>query len=167
MSKFKDSVGRYFTQGLFWETCTPENKDRAIYTLKEQEHHGLPSLKTLYLELSTSPEAGEYDFAIQCLDGWKHWSHLCSISWFKPILAEWREELEVKVRSQAIKQIAAQAKGKARSYQAAKFMAEKGWVSAKEAGRPTKADIVREARIAAGVTSEVEDDLRRLSLVKK
>jgi len=163
MSKFKDSIGRYFTKGLFWETCKPENKDWASYTLKEVDHKGLPSLKVLYLKLSTSPGAGEYDFAKACLGGWKHWLVLTESAWFKPYLEEWREELEIKVRSEAIKQIAKHAKSE-KGYQASKFLADCGW-NLHKAGRPSKAEVTREARIAANVKSEVDDDLKRLQLV--
>lgn len=154
---FKDSVGRWFTKGLFWETCKPENKGWASYTLKEQEHEGLPSLKALYLQAS---DPTEYEFAKAHLGGWLHWKTLCQSSWFQPHLEEWREELEIKLRSEAIKKIAEHSRGD-KGYQAAKFLADRGW-DLRKAGAPSKEEKERERKVQSRMHDEIDEDMARI-----
>lgn len=157
MNSFKDSMNRWYTKGLFWETCFPENKSRATYTLKEQEHKGLPSLKQLYLD---SEDLTEYSFATEYLGGWLHWKTLCKCAWFIPHLSDWREELEVRIRSKGIKSMIEHSltpKGQT----SAKWLAEKGWVE-KKRGAPSASEVKAELKQQAGIHAEVEDDLLRL-----
>jgi len=92
-SKFKNASGARYTRGLFLETT--ENLESALYTLKEYDHQSKPSLKRLYLEGS---DTTEWDFANRYLDNYSHWKQLTETSWFKPIVAEWREELRLKLK---------------------------------------------------------------------
>lgn len=154
---FKDSMGRWFTKGLFWETCRPDNKEWASYTLKEQEHEGLPSLKALYLETS---DPTEYEFATSYLGGWLHWKALCECSWFQPHLEDWREELEVKLRSEGIKKIAEHSRGE-KGYQAAKYLADRGW-DMRKAGAPSKEERARELKVQSRLHDEIDDDMARI-----
>jgi hypothetical protein len=157
MDKFKDSMGRWYTKGLFWEMCFPENKARASYTLKESEHKGLPSLKQLYLD---SEDLTEYEFAVDHLGGWNHWKALRKCKWFAPHLADWQEELEVRVRSQGIKALISHSLSP-KGQTSAKWLAEKGWVD-KKRGAPSKAEVNAELKQQAGIHAEVEGDLLRL-----
>lgn len=154
---FKDSMGRWFTKGLFWETCSPENKKWASYTLKDQEHEGLPSLKSLYLECA---DVTEYEFAKQYLGGWQHWKALKQSKWFVQHHEEWQEELEVKMRSDAIRNIALRSKDD-KGYQAAKYIADKGW-DLRKAGAPSKAEKEREMKIQSRMHDDVDSDLERI-----
>lgn len=154
-----DSMGKPLTQGLFLEINYGEN---AIYTLKEQdhEHNGkqYPSLKRLYLECA---DPTEYDFATTYLLSWKHWLRLCENKALRVHIDEWRDELEIKLRSSAIKYILSTSQGPLANVQAAKWVADRGW-STRGAGRPTKAEVEREKKIAASIVDEYSADIVRL-----
>lgn len=152
-----DSMGKFLTQSLFLEIGYG---DTALYTLKDYdcEHGGksYPSLKRLYLEME---DPLEYEFASTYLLGWKHWQRLCENKAIRKHIDEWRDELEIKLRSRAFKQ--AQNLAGSGTFQAAKWIADRGWAT-KGAGRPSKAEVEREKRIQAGIASEYEDDVIRM-----
>lgn len=157
-------MGRYRTQSLFLELYLKDTEARdlePIFTLKSDEWKGLPSAKKIYIN---SNDPTEYSVAQELLGSWEHWLKLTECSWFKPYLKEWREELEVKLRSQAIKSLinTAETKG-AKGANAAKWLAERSWKDAKR-GRFSKAELDAERKIEAGIDASVKDDLERLGL---
>lgn len=155
----KTSVGVPLTQGLFLEIGY---KDYAVYTLKDEDHiidgKTYPSLKRLYLEME---DVGEYEFANTYLLGWQHWLRLCANKAVAAHVQVWREELEIKLRSKALKEIIKKSKIET-GINAAKFLAEKGW-DKRKAGRPTKEDVERETRIQADINRMFEEDLSRIT----
>lgn len=152
-----DSIGKPITQSLFLEIGYTSN---SVYTLKEVDHEYegriYPSLKKLYLELE---DTTEYEFANKYLLGWKHWQRIAENKALKPFVTEWREELELKLRSRAVKQMMELASGG--SYQASKWLADRGW-DTRGAGRPTKADKEKMSAIADKIDSEYSADILRL-----
>jgi len=156
-SKMLDSGGKPLTQSLFLEIGYTEY---AIYTLKEEdcEYKGFtyPSLKRLYLE---TQDPTEYEFAKKHLLGWKHWKRLCENKLIRSYIDEWRDELEVCLRSKGVKDAikAAELGG----FQAAKWLADRGW-DVKPAGRPSKAEIEKEKTIQLRVRDEFSADVVRL-----
>lgn len=152
-----DTAGRPITQSLFLEIGYT---DSAIYTLKEDdyEYKGkiYPSLKKLYL---ASEDPTEYEFAKTYLLNWRHWQRICENKILQKHIDEWREELEVKLRSRAVLQAIKNAnKG---GFQAAKWLADRGWAG-RPAGRPSKLEIEKEKKVAANINSEYQDDVVRL-----
>lgn len=156
-----DDMGRPLTQSIFLEIGY---SDAAIYTLKEidHEHKGkvYPSLKRLFLEMG---DPTEYEFATTYLLGWKHWQRMCDNKLLNTHFEEWRQELEIKLRSKAVKDMINAAKDG--NYSASKWLADRGW-SNKGAGRPTKADIEGTKKILARTNDEYSSDIVRLNLVK-
>lgn len=156
-SKMYDSGGKPLTQSLFLEIGYG---DQAVYTLKEQDHYHngtlYLSLKRLYLELE---DPTEYEFATTCLLGWKHWVRLCENKVLRKHIDEWRDELEIKLRSKGVKEVMKSAT--AGNYQAAKFLADRGWIN-RGAGRPTKDEIEHEKKVQAGIADEFSADVVRL-----
>lgn len=152
-----DSMGKPLTQSLFLEIGY---SDAAIYTLKDQDHEldgkSYPSLKRLYL-LTSDPT--EYEFATTYLLGWKHWQRICENKVLRKHVDEWREELEVKLRSSGVKSAMFAAQNG--NYQAAKWLADRGW-DTRGPGRPSKAEKEREQRIQEGISDEYEADVIRL-----
>ena len=73
---------------------------------------------------------------------------------------EWREELEVLLRSDAIRAIRDMG-ADGTNYQAMKFMADRGWEK-RGAGRPSKAEASREARIRDAIGGELEAEILRM-----
>lgn len=161
-AQMQDSTGRPLTQGLFLEVGY---SDAAVYTLKDQDHElnnkRYPSLKRLYLECA---DPTEYEFATTYLLGWKHWLRLCENKMLRAHIDEWRDELEIKLRSAAIKHILETSTGPLGNVQSAKWVADRGW-AIRGAGRPSKADVEREKKIQAGMSGEFDADILRL--VKK
>lgn len=156
-----DNTGRPLTQSLFLEIGY---SDSAVYTLKDHDHEYegryLPSLKRLYLLIE---DPTEYVFATQCLLGWKHWLRICENKVIRKHIDEWRAELEYKLRSRGVREAIAQASGG--SFQAAKWLADRGWES-RGAGRPSKAEVDREKQIQANIADEYSADIHRLSNYK-
>lgn len=152
-----DSKQRYLTQSLFLEVAYNED---AIFTFKEIDYtyNGklYISLKNRYLELE---DPTEYQFANMYLLGWKHWLKICDNKMLAAHVQEWRQELEYKLRAQAVKSMIGQAK--TGSFQASKWLADRGWET-RGAGRPKDEDIKREAAFAARAENEFTADIYRL-----
>jgi hypothetical protein len=156
-NKFKDSMGRWATQSLFLEIGYG---DSAIFTLKDEDHehkgNKYLSLKRLYLAYE---DPTEYDFATKYLGGWQHWKKLQGNKEIMKHIIEWREELELKLRSQGTRDmINLSADG---NVQASKFLIEKGW-DKRPAGRPSKKEQLKEQRVKEAITAEFDGDISRL-----
>lgn len=157
-NSLKTANGIPLTQGLFLEIGY---KEYAVFTTKDEdyEYNGkvYPSLKRLYLEME---DVGEYEFATTYLLGWNHWQRLCGNKEVAKHVEEWRYELELKLRSKAIKSILKKTSVE-QGINAARWVAEKGW-DKRKAGRPTKEDIQKETRIQADLDRQFQEDLKRL-----
>lgn len=154
---FLDSEGRPKTQALFYEV---RYDSEALYSLKEYDltvgDKIFPSAKRLYLELG---DPTEYEFATKYFLGWKHWQRICQNKSISEHVEQWREELDMKLRSEAVRQTMAMAKGG--SYQAAKFMIDRGWAK-RSAGRPSKEEIERNIKFESTMAAEYSADVIRL-----
>jgi hypothetical protein len=75
---------------------------------------------------------------------------------------KWRAELEIKMRSEAVKVILEETKSGKGKYNAAKFISDAGW-RPKTKGRPSKEEIKRQTKIAAGIDAAITEDLERIA----
>ena len=129
---FKDKRMVYRTKSLFFEYRHPEYP--VLFTLKDYdlplEGGTIRSLKQIYLSLN-DPE--EYRIATEVFTSLDHWRRLTQLGWFNPSIELWREELEVKLRSEAIDHLRNQA---ANSTSAAQFLAKGSWKDKR--GRPSR-----------------------------
>ena len=154
--EFQDKMGRWFTEGMFVEVSRTDKIDAPYCLNPRNETKDMPSLKRLYLECA---DPTEYLFATTHLGGWKHWQKLLRCSWFKPHIKEWREELEIKLRAEGIREQRRLAnKG---SSNAARWLAEKGWEE-KKRGRPSKAEVAGERKREAEIEKELEEHFDRV-----
>lgn len=155
----KASNGVPLTQGLFLEI---QYGEFAVFTLKDDdyEYNGktYPSLKKLYLEME---DVVEYEFATKYLLGWTHWQRMCANKQLLKHIEEWREELELKLRSKAIKAMRDKVNTE-QGINAAKWLAEKGW-DKKGVGRPNKQQEEREKRIQEKLDADWAEDLHRIT----
>ena len=156
--QFYDTEGRPLTQSLFLEIGY--NLDYAIYTFKHHDHtfkgKTYKSIRTLYLECA---DITEYEFASKYFIGWSHWKRICENKLVKKQVAEWREELEIRLRCQGVRAVIANArKG---GYQAALWLTKRGWDN-RAAGRPSSEDIEREKKFQARAMNEFSQDAARL-----
>lgn len=161
-----DHVGAYRTQSLYLETN--RSALEPIMTLKEcnWEHKGklLPSLHLLYL---AAGDPTEYKVAIEVFGSWKAWTKQLANPSIRAYINDWREELEVQVRSKAIAAMAKTASLEgSKGTSAAKYLADKGWVKRK-AGAPSKEEKDGELKKQAEVGNHLTADFKRLGLVKK
>lgn len=164
-SEFRLSNRKRLLKGLFYET-TMADKTGVKYTLKDEDHLGFPSLSRLYLQ---SNDPTEYSFAVTHLESWDHWEMLCECNWFKPYIARWRRELEMKMKSEALSRIMSSAKQAGKDTLAAnRFLIEKGWEPKQgqtKRGRPTKDEIRDEATRLANTHAQINDDFERVMKV--
>lgn len=159
---FKDITGTFLTQALFLEL--EYKPEFAMYTLKDEDHEykGVlyPSIKRLYLECE---DVTEYEFANKYFASWSHWKRLQKNARIADHISDWREELEVKLRAQAIRNIIDQTTSDSQgSFQAAKWLADRGW-DKRAAGRPSKVEKEKEDRIKDRVSAEYLAEVTRMS----
>lgn len=163
-SKLRDSNGSPLTQSLFLEIGYT---DYAVYTLKPDDYDYKGklyySLKRLYLEME---DPTEYEVASRCFLDWSHWKRVTANKLILPHVEAWREELEIKVRSRAVKDIMNLCATESGSYQAAKWLADRGW-DKRAAGRPSKEELAKRAAIADAIEGEFSADVKRMSDYRK
>lgn len=157
--------GRRFLRALFFEEAL-DDKTYCLYTLKREDHLGYPSLMRLYLE---EADPTEYRFASKYLDGWSHWVELSGQSWFQPYVSEWRQELEVRLRSEALAHILAVSKDATNNnaYHANKYLLEGSWKPTGESkrGRPSKDEVKLEIKRLAASKAQIDEDAQRLGII--
>ncbi len=168
---FKNSMNRYLTKALFVEFEADPNipADKyAIFTLQEEDKEKdgkvFKSVYRLFLECD---DPTGYVFASNHLGSWYHYQLLLRVPWFKEVIDKALLELEVRVRSNALKSIIKDSKNpnSKSQFQASKFLLEKGWVPKDSpVGRPTKERIKEEAEKMIHEDQEVEDTFNRLVL---
>jgi hypothetical protein len=163
LSLFRIATGQRKLRGLFFETVLAD-KTGVVYTLKDRDHAGYPSLYRLYME---ADDPTEYTFAVNNLDGWDHWEKLCDCNWFKPYIARWRRELEIRTKAKALMNMKALASDPTSKefHQANKFLVNGGWKegTGSRRGRPSKEEIQKETKRLATEASSLDDDLSRVT----
>lgn len=109
-----------------------------------------------------------YKWAMTYLGDWAHWKQLEKCKWFKEALDVWREELKIKVQSEAIDIIKAVSESDDKqALVAARYLAEYGWdKKGPGRGRPSKAEVQGELKKAAEAATDEDADLKRIGLVK-
>lgn len=164
-SKLRDVNGNPLTQSLFLELAY--NTDYAAYTLKNEDYDykGIvyPSIKRLYLDFE---DPTEYEVATRCFIDWDHWKRVCANKTILPYIESWREELEMKLRSRAVRDLINLTASESGSFQAAKFLADRGW-DKRAAGRPSKEELAKRAAIAENIDNDFSADVKRMADYRK
>ena len=169
-SVLRDEGGRFRTQSLFWELRyrTDEEKYPPLFTLKDydlKKPEGIYlSLKKIYLTYDHIPNF-EYEFAIDVFNSWDHWQKLANdtIPDIRDSIKSWREELDIRIKSQAIKALITASRNEdAKGFNAAKYLADKGYTPAR--GRPSSDEVSRELKVQVGLNKDFEEDMKRLGL---
>ena len=111
-----DSLGRNLTISLFKETNDGRTELKPVWSIKDW--------KEVYLHLS---DPTEYAPAMYLIGDWDHWQLIANKSQARVYFVEWRKELVVKMRSEAIKAIQKQAQSD-KGTTAAKWLAENGFI---------------------------------------
>lgn len=166
-SEFRSTNRKRLLRGLFYEQ-TSSDKSTVMYTLKDEDHLGYPSLGRLYLE---AHDPSEYTFAKTYLESWDHWVALTEATWFKPYLFRWRKELEMKIKAEALSLIVKESRNtnSKAQFAAARFLLERGW-EPKEGqhsrGRPSKTDIAKATNHILETDSRMKEDFKRLGIIQ-
>jgi hypothetical protein len=161
--EFRNASGARYLSALFLER-NMRDKSVVLYTLKETDD-GYPSLYRLYME---SNDPTEYTFATTYFENWQHWADLCECNWFIPIVRRWREEKELKFRSQSLAILLRQAlEGTREAVQVNKWIVEGGYTPKNKGGstgrgRPSKEDISKAASQIAGDQTRLDEDYLRI-----
>lgn len=166
--KWRGENGKFITKGLFYEMSYMDPSS-AVFTVKDEDYtykgKTYKSFKKMFLE---KEDPTYYRVATEMLGGWKHWKAIEKTKYpmMQELLEDCKEELEVKLRSQGVRAVAKDAvdcESKSR-VQSAKWLSDKGWSPAetKKRGRPSKAEVERETKIAAKMDKEVADMASRL-----
>ncbi len=165
---FKDTTGRKLTKALFYEEA--RDKSLVLYTLADEDKGDVPSLYRLYMELG---DLTEYEFATKYFYNWDHWKQLCTLEWFIPHVARWREELDLKTKAEALKRIRQEAqdpKGK-NTFSANKILIDRSWENSKpkaparKAGRPTREEVQGELKREVNEAKILNEDWQRVSSI--
>lgn len=182
-NNFKSKGNFWLTRGLVWETRErrPDFLDPNDSEGMENVHFHLGdedrvingkyvfSLKKLYLSC-TDPT--EYEFATRFLGGWDHWQAFSKSYCLEGHIEDWRKELEIRLRSQALKAITemAQEPGNKNAYAANKLLLDKGWKAPQEIGgkrgRPSKEEIRTAANQLARDSHSVDKDFELIQANK-
>lgn len=115
LSQLQDSSNKNMTIALFKETNDGRSAHPWIWTMKEW--------KEVYLDYS---DPTEYLPAMHLIGDWNHWKAIVKSWGCNPFITEWREEVKIKLKAEAIAnliKIAKTEKGTA----AARWLAEKGF----------------------------------------
>jgi len=134
--QLKGSNGKPRTKSLFYE-LSYDDPSLSLFTFKSDdiEAHGqhFLSLQKLYLSLAPN-DPTEYEFAQTVFGSWDIWQTLSKAPVIKVHVSRWRNEVEVKVKSEAIRAIAEEMKtGGRSSFSAAKLLLDKGWLDKESA----------------------------------
>lgn len=155
---YRDNMGHRLFQMLFWELS--KDKSKALYTLKDFDHEGCKSLYKLFI---AEMDPTEYRFATKYFDSYDHWMAITKKQWFSPHIAKWREELEIKLRSEALSRIVAESKsGSKSSFMANRFLLERGWANKAGKGRPSKEQVLSAAKDLAKENETTNEDFLRV-----
>lgn len=145
---------------LFYEQHILNNplSDETIYTLIEERKGYLP-LKALYLEVA---DPTEYKFAKTCFCSYEHYCKLMEHAYFKRFINKCRDELELKLRSEAVNKIKDEAlEGSGSSaIIASKYIIERGWIGNKKDREVLKRRFQQDKEINA----TIENDLKLLEV---
>lgn len=133
-----DSLGRRLTTGLFEELADPSTATKPVFKLAEWRKR--------YVELA---DPTDYKAAMELIGDWDHWCALVANPVFKAILEDWRKEVVVKLKSEALIELRKRAKTE-NGTAAAKYLAEMGDEKKKTVSRTTRNNkAVEEDRVAA------------------
>lgn len=168
LSKTKSDNGVVRTKSLFYE-LSYDNTDHVLFTLKDfdVEHNGrtYTSLPNLYRSL-VPQDPTEYTFAMAVFGNWHVWDVIRNAPQLRPYVKRWRNEAEVKIKSEAIKTIAAEAQSGGRSsFTAAKLLLERGWIE-KEAASKAKQKLIEkeEEELNKEALKLLSEDAERLGI---
>lgn len=104
-TRYKGDNGRWLVTELFYEFNDRPGKERAIYTFNKYRE-GFKIFIEEYLKLN---DPTEYKVANEMFGGWPHWEEISNSTKLKPYIEQARKELELKLKSEALQLVIADA----------------------------------------------------------
>ena len=153
------------TKALFKDHPQAEgNGEYQVFFIgKEKSSKDYISLKEVYMAIE---DPTEYEFAMVVFGSYRHWLHIAELSWAKDHVAEWRNELQMKIKSGAIKGVVNLVDDdytkETTKLQALKYLANSDYaekITTSKAKKTAKKD-----SIAQAVSSEMSEDFKRLGI---
>lgn len=142
---------------------TSDKSEYVLYTLARTSNE-YPSLYELFM---IEEDFTEFEFAKKFFESYQHWKELTNQAWFMPHIAEWREELELKVKARNLKSLIDKA---TEDSGVAKYLLGNKWVNDAQKhnpvvnlrGRPSKEEIKAHLRLITMDQKEAEQDYERI-----
>lgn len=119
----------------------------------------------LYKKYLAAYDPTEYQFAMRYLGSWEAWDTLSTQKYMRKSVNDWRKELEVRIRSEALGRIIDASREDTRDGLAAnKYLLEGSWTKEEtKRGRPSKIEIDNELKKQASNKRRVKEDFERIN----
>lgn len=169
---FRDRNGKLLVEELFSDTA--KNPSGALYRLEQDSPGDLPVLRELYVE---AKDPTEVKFAKKHFNSFAHWKRILEAPFMVERIADWRQELDLSLVSDALEAIKEEAEGNtSKSFEANKLILSMAWRNgvgrgqsdgsdaAREAkrGRPSNEQIAKKAHEIAMERTKINEDARRI-----
>lgn len=161
---YRSEKGHWLSTILFYETHADRYNDKwqPVFTLNK-DHPGLINARKTFVELC---DPTGYKWAMLYLGDYAHWLHLLKQQFFRDAYETWMDELNMKLKSEAIARLQEIAKSDtAQATVANKYLASREYDKA-ERGRPSKSEITGELKRAVQMSEMERDDLERIGGLK-
>ena len=157
--------GKVLGRGLFYELSYMD-LTHVLFTVKDTDHKGFTSFPNLYMSY-TEDDPTEWTLANEVFTSWAIWENISKQKLLQPLVEELRKQNAIRLKSKAIKKIAATALDDTdkNSYMASKYLIEKDLINPTEASKraPAKGSVR-----AKGKEAEDKQELSAaLKLVEK
>ena len=160
--QLKGGNNKTIGSGLFIE-LSYDDLTHVVWTLKEHEHEkGYPSFHALYMSYCED-DPTEYTLATEVFGSWPAWEIISSQQAVGKYIKQYRDEVVVRIKSNAIKAIALEAKNGKSSYAANKLLLDKGWLDA-ETTKKVKATVAKKKEQDQRALDLLAEDAERLGL---
>lgn len=166
---YKNETGQRYTKQLFYEQWInlpiEQRRGEPPFTLS-LKRDGLICFREEYVR---DGDPTGYTTSVRLLGDYSYWTFLCKVGWFRDALEVWNEELEAKLKSEAMRKIREIAEGDdAKALAAAKFLAQKEYkkTAGTKRGRPSKEEIEGKLQNEVDDLKQLEDDANRIRLIK-
>jgi len=162
--------GHWYTVALFKEVRERFNRTNSENLIEDFEPifslhsdiKGYINVKRTFVELG---DPTGYKWAMKYLGDYSHWERLCKAPWFQEALDIWTNELNMKLKSDAMDRIREIAKSdnESQALAANKFIAT-GEYDKPRAGRPSKETLRGELKKATQILDTEKEDMQRMGL---
>lgn len=168
---YKSPSNSWLSRALFWEEWIQMTHEMRKDNLKPpftlyHDRPGYISGRKTFVEFN---DPTGYKWAMKYLGDYAHWKALLKCKWFVEALDVWIDELETKIRSEALDKIKEiQDEGQpAQSLVAAKYLAGFEWKAKGTRGRPSKQEVAGELKRATAILETEKTDAQRIGLTLK